>query len=252
MKKVAVVTGSRRGIGLATAKMLAGQGYHVVLSGTAAADDELAESFPGSAEYIGCRLDDDAQCRALAETVMERCGRIDLLVNNAGMAPRVRADLLEMSRESFDEVLRVNLRGPFFLTQDVARRMIALLDAGLEDYTPRIVNVSSMSAYTASVNRGEYCISKAGVSMATMLFAARLAEFGIPVFEVRPGIIRTDMTAGVSDKYQRLIDGGLTPIKRMGTPEDVAACVCAAAGGLLDFATGQVINADGGFHIRRL
>ena len=173
-------------------------------------------------------------------------------MNNAGVAPSARLDLLETTGESMDRLLDVNLKGTFFMCQQAANRMIAMQGRGLDDYTPRIINIGSMSAYTSSVNRGEYCVSKAGLSMVTMLFADRLAEYGVPVFEVRPGIIRTDMTAGVAAKYEKLIADGVTPIRRFGTPADVAGCVLAAAGGLLDFATGQVLNADGGFHIRRL
>jgi len=173
-------------------------------------------------------------------------------VNNAGVAPRVRLDILETTEESFDFLINVNLRGTFFMCQAAANLMRGYQARGVEDYTPRIVNIASMSSYTSSTNRGEYCISKAGISMVTQLFADKLAEDGIPVFEVRPGIIQTDMTATVTEKYQKLIDGGVTPIRRFGQPEDVANCVMAAVSGRLDFATGQVLNADGGFHIRRL
>ena len=183
---------------------------------------------------------------------MERYGRLDLHVNNAGVAPNVRLDILETTEESFDRLMRINLKGTFFMCQTVARAMIALQQKGIAGYHPRIVNIASMSSYTSSTNRGEYCISKAGISMVTKLFADKLAEYGIGVFEVRPGIIMTDMTKTVTEKYQKLIDEGVTPIKRFGQPEDVANCVLAAASGLLDFATGQVLNADGGFHIRRL
>ncbi len=258
IKKTALVTGSRRGIGLGIARALAGEGYHVILSATRPAADceDLVQSFLDagqSAEYLPCDISIPAQRQAVIDEILRRHGRLDLLVNNAGVAPAVRRDLLEMTEDSFDRVLDVNLKGTFFLCQLAANRMLALLDAGLADYRPRIVNIGSISAYTASVNRGEYCISKAGVSMVTKLFADRLAPYGIPVFEVRPGIIRTDMTAGVEEKYKRMIEEeGVTPIRRFGQPEDVAACVLAAAGGLLDFATGQVLNADGGFHIRRL
>jgi len=175
-----------------------------------------------------------------------------VLVNNAGIAPRKRLDILETTSDSVDALLDINLKGTFFMCQAAANTMIGLLDRGLEGYSPRLVNISSMSAYTSSVSRGEYCISKAGISMVTKLFADRLAEYGIPVFEVRPGIILTEMTSSVKEKYARMIDEGVTPIRRFGLPEDVAACVEAACSGLLDFATGQVLNADGGFHIRRL
>ena len=173
-------------------------------------------------------------------------------MNNAGVACEVRLDVLETTEESFDRVVGINTKGTFFMCQIFANLMIGYQGRGLVDYTPRIVNISSVSSYTSSTSRGEYCISKAGISMTTLLFADRLAEYGIPVFEVRPGIIKTPMTDVVSEKYDKLIDEGLTPIKRWGTPEDVAKCVLAASSGLLDFGTGTVLNADGGFHIRRL
>lgn len=180
-----------------------------------------------------------------------RYGRIDLLVNNASMAPRIRADILEMNAQSLQEVVDVNLCGTFLLTQAVANRMITQENKGA-DCRPSIINISSISAYTASVNRAEYCVAKAGVSMTTQLFAARLAEFGIPVYEIRPGIILTDMIAPVKEKYDKLIAEGLTPIKRMGLPGDVANAVWVLASGQLTYSTGQVLNIDGGFHIRRL
>ena len=253
---VAVVTGSRRGIGLGIARALGRAGYRVFLSAVSDAGQaqDALDSLHGEgihAEYVRCNIA-KAEERAALIAAAERTGRFDLLVNNAGIAPRVRADILETSEESFEEVLGVNLEGAFFMCQAGARAMLRMLENPPENYHPRIVNVSSLSAYAASVNRGEYCISKAGVSMVTTLFASRLAEYGIPVFEVRPGIIAADMTAGVLDNYKRRIAEGLMPIPRVGTPEDVANCVLAAAGGLLDFATGQVLNADGGFHLRRL
>ena len=173
--------------------------------------------------------------------------RIDLLVNNAGMAPRERMDLLEMTEASYDEVMTTNLKGPFFLTQLVARRMIELKIG-----QARIINIGSLSAYTSSVNRGEYCLSKAGMGMMTALFADRLAGCGINVYEVRPGIVRTDMTGAVREKYDHMIAEGLMPIARWGEPEDVARAVVAIAKGCLPFTTGEVINVDGGFHLRRL
>ena len=179
---------------------------------------------------------------------MESFGRIDVLVNVAGVAPRVRRDLLEMTEESYDEVMNINLKGTLFLTIAAAKEMIK--NEG--ERKGAIVNISSMSAYTSSVNRGEYCISKAGVSMITTLFADRLAEYGIPVNEVRPGIIATGMTEKVKEKYDALIAGGLLPEKRWGQPEDVAKAVWALVSGALPYVTGQAINVDGGFHIRRL
>ena len=257
MQKVAIVTGSRRGIGLATAKALARTGYHVVLSAASEASQaqSVLEEFHReglSACYVQCDISKTEKSRQMLEWVVREYGRLDLHVNNAGIAPKSRMDLLESTEESFDQVLSVNLRGTFFMCQQAANMMIRLQKQELEDYHPRIVNIASISSYTSSVNRGEYCISKAGISMVTQLFADRLAEYGIPVLEVRPGNIMTDMTAGVQSKYQKLIDEGVTPIRRFGQPEDVANCVVAAASGLLDFSTGQILNADGGFHIRRL
>jgi NAD(P)-dependent dehydrogenase (short-subunit alcohol dehydrogenase family) len=182
---------------------------------------------------------------------MDTFGKIDLLVNNAGVAPKERLDLLNMTEESLDYVLDINLKGTLFLTQLVANQMIYTIKSGKTD-NPRIINISSISAYTASINRGEYCIAKAGVGMLTKLFADRLAEYGILVYEIRPGIIATDMTSTVKDKYDDLIDNGLTPIKRWGMPEDVANAVSALCSNNFLFSTGEVINVDGGFHIRRL
>ena len=182
----------------------------------------------------------------------EEFGRLDLLVNNAGIVPKERVDLLDASVESFDQVMDVNLKGPYFLTQAVASWMIEQRSAASDDYQPAIINISSISAYAASPERGDYCVSKAGLSMMTKLYAARLANEGINVYEIRPGVIATDMTAGVKAKYDGLIEADLTPIKRWGTPEDVARAVAAIATGMLPFSTGEVINVDGGFHLRRL
>ena len=244
MQKVALVTGSYQGIGFGIAKMLEAEGYAVVYS----------DVFEGMdvENYFKCDISKASDRMALADYIERKFGRLDLLVNNAGVACKVRLDVLETTEESFDRVVGINTKGTFFMCQLFANRMIAYLSKGLEDYTPRIVNIASNSSYTSSTSRGEYCISKAGVSMITTLFADKLAEYGIPVFEVRPGIIKTPMTEVVSTKYDKLIAEGITPIKRWGTPEDVAKCVVAAASGLLDFGTGTVLNADGGFHIRRL
>ena len=188
----------------------------------------------------------EADRKNLVDTAIRTFGKVDILVNNAGVAPIERKDILEMSEESMDRLLGINLKGTFFLTQYTANKMI---EGGFGD---AIINVTSMSAYTASISRGEYCISKAGLAMATDLFAVRLAEYGINVYEIRPGIIRTDMTAGVSAKYEALIADGLLPIARMGEPEDIANAVYALASGLLKYSTGEVLNIDGGFHLRTL
>ena len=247
--KVAIVTGSTRGIGRGIADALRDEGYQVVYSGTR---QTPAVDLPENAVYIGCNIADPAQRERLVRETLRRYGRLDVLVNNAGMAPRVRRDILEATEESFDEVLNVNLKGTFFMCQLAARAMLELQRQSLGDYAPRIINIGSMSAYTSSTSRGEYCVSKAGVGMVTALFADRLAEAGIPVFEIRPGIIATDMTEVVHGKYEALIADGLTPIRRFGQPADVARMALACCSGLLDFTTGQVLNADGGFHLRRL
>lgn len=262
-RPVAIVTGASRGIGKAIARELASLGYDLLLTHfdfgpDGKADDSAAKQAQKEIEQIGvkcCVLRNDVSSsqdrQALVETVKREFGTCQLLVNNAGVAPDKRADLLEASEESFDRVMSINLKGPYFLTQLVANWMIEQKKEFPErDF--RIVNTSSISAYTSSPGRGEYCISKAGVSMMTALYADRLAEFGIGVFEIRPGIISTNMTSGVKDKYDKLIAEGLTPTKRWGQPEDVAQAVAAIAEGRLDFSTGQVINVDGGFHLRRL
>lgn len=256
MKKIAIVTGSRRGIGLATVKKLMSDGYTAVLCDVVEKEevkDLLAElNRQGEADYFRCDISVPEDREALMDAVVEKYGRIDALVNNAGVACKQRLDILETTVESVERLLRINLEGTFFMCQAGAKRMIAMKKAGLPDYNPHIVNIASMSSYTSSVSRGEYCMSKAGISMVTKLFADRLAEENISVFEVRPGIIMTDMTAVVKEKYEKLIAEGVTPIRRFGQPEDVANCVSAACSGLLDFGTGTVLNADGGFHIQRL
>src|SRR5262249_17153214 len=202
-------------------------------------------------------ISDAADRDALLTFAKSQFSFIDLLVNNAGIGPEVRTDLLEAGEESFDRLIKVNLKGPYFLTQAVARSMIegiASIQHGHtgKRYQPMIINIGSISAYAASPDRGDYCVSKDGLSMMTRLFAARLAGHGINVYEVRPGITRTDLTAPSKEKYDRLIADGLTPIRRWGTPEDVGRAVAAIAGGALPFSTGEVINVDGGFHLRTL
>ena len=248
MNKIAVVTGSRKGIGLGIVKALVKEGYKVVSCGTA---ESASEDFP--ADYIQSNIAVTEDRKKLLDYTVEKYGRIDVLVNNAGVAPKVRLDVLETTEESFERVVGINCEGTFFMCQLFANKMIELKQNGIEDYKPRIINISSISAYTSSTSRGEYCISKAGISMVTKLFADRLSEYDIPVFEVRPGIILTDMTECVREKYDKLImEDGITPTRRMGMPEDVANCVLGACSGLFDFGTGTVFNADGGFNLRRL
>jgi len=255
-KKTALVTGAARGIGKATALELARRGFDVAIADIISPDQGVATltdflGLPGRAIYVRADISRRDDRASLVDQVRNEFGRLDLLVNNAGIAPRKRLDLLEATEESFDEVLAVNLKGPYFLMQLIARWMVDLKKT-LDDYHPRIVNISSMSAYTSSPARGEYCISKAGVSMMTKLYADRLAEFGIAVYEIRPGIIHTDMTVPVREKYDKMIAEGLTPIRRWGEPHDIALAVAALAEGCLPFSTGEVINVDGGFHLRRL
>lgn len=258
---VALVTGASRGIGRGIALELARRGFSVAInyaSNQAAADTCLRlcrEAAAGDAafESIQADISQEEDRRRLLDTVIQRFGWLDLLVNNAGIAPRVRADLLEASEESFDLLLAVNLKGPYFLTQSLARFWTEdRIRLEQQPRKPKIVTISSISAYTASTNRGDYCISKAGLSMMTKLFAVRLAEFGIGVYEIRPGLIRTDMTEAVREKYETLIEQGLTPIQRWGTPEDVARAVAAVAEERFPFSTGEIINVDGGFHLHRL
>jgi NAD(P)-dependent dehydrogenase (short-subunit alcohol dehydrogenase family) len=202
-------------------------------------------------EYIQGDVSSKEDRARLISGVRERFGRLDILVNNAGIVPQPRADILEAPEEHFDLTIGINLKGPYFLTRDVAKWMIAQKeeDPGRK---PKIINISSINAYTASPLRGEYCMSKAGLSMMTALFAIRLAEFGIGVYEIRPGITKTDLTVPVKEKYDKLIAGGLTPIQRWGTPHDIGRAALAIALDHLPFSTGEVISVDGGFHLRTL
>lgn len=258
-KQVALITGAGRGIGRGIAVALAETGRQVVVnyrgnSAAAAETIRLVEEAGSEGLAVQADISVAADRDRLVEETLARFGGIDLLVNNAGIAPRQRVDMLHVAEASYDEVMAVNLKGPFFLTQRVARVMIKQLEqieAGQNDH-PKIVNIGSLSAYTSSPNRAEYCLSKAGMGMMTALFAHRLAEFGINVYEVRPGIIETDMTGAVKEKYDRLIADDLTPIRRWGQPADVARAVVALAEDYLPFSTGEIINVDGGFHLRRL
>lgn len=256
VNSAALITGGSRGIGRGIAWELAKIGHDLLINyaSNEGAARETAEACLGVAREAGHAIRADifqadiskpADRSRLVEFCRKSFPRLDLLVNNAGVAPTVRADLLEASEESFDRLIQINVKGPYFLTQLIAKWMI-------EHSAGKIVTISSISAYTASINRGDYCIAKAALSMLTPLYAARLAEHGIKVYEIRPGIIETDMTAPVKSKYDKLIGEGLTPIRRWGTPADVGKAVAAIARDLLPFSTGEVINVDGGFHIRTL
>lgn len=253
-KGTALVTGGARGIGLGISKALAAKGFSVAVCGRSDAAkvvDAMASirAFGVTAEYYPCDVSSAEDRAAMLAAVEARFGVPDVLVNNAGVAPEVRADVLEMTPESFGRVMRVNLEGPFFLTQAVARRMIAGGDA---ERFRCIVNTGSVSADYASVTRGEYCMSKAGVAMATKLWAWRLAEYGISVYEVRPGVVHSDMTACVTAKYDKMIAEGLTLQNRWGEPEDVGRAVASLASGDFAYSTGQVVNVDGGMTVLRL
>jgi NAD(P)-dependent dehydrogenase (short-subunit alcohol dehydrogenase family) len=265
MNPVALITGASRGIGRGIALEVAGLGHDLVINYASrkAEAEETATLCQARAQAAGrsiraeiCQA--DISCASdrqkLLKFIEATFGRLSVLVNNAGVAPSTRADLLEETEENFDRLIGINAKGPYFLTQAAAKWMIRQVEArGVPlEYVPCIITVSSMSAYTASTNRGGYCVSKAALSMLTSLFAVRLAEYGIRVYEIRPGIIATDMTGPVKDKYDALIADGLTPLPRWGTPEDVGKAVSAVVQGLMPFSTGEVINVDGGFHLRRL
>lgn len=256
MKRVALVTGGSRGIGFGIAMQLAMDGFDIAINGTrSVADVEDAvkklKSFGNDVIYCRGSISSTGDREDVIDEVRKHFGALHVLVNNAGIAPKVRNDILEATEESFDDVISVNLKGTYFLTQRVANWMIEQKKND-NAFTGCMINISSMSATVVSLNRGEYCISKAGLTMATQLFAVRLGEFNIPVFEVRPGIIRTDMTAGVKDKYDRLINEGLCVQKRWGEPGDVGKVVSSLVSGNFAYSTGQVIMVDGGLTIPRL
>jgi NAD(P)-dependent dehydrogenase (short-subunit alcohol dehydrogenase family) len=254
----AIITGGSRGIGKGIVLALASAGFDVVVNyaRNAAAAEEvkaLVEPLGVRALLVQADVSASPDRATLVRETLAAFGRIDLLVNNAGVAPDVRADLLDASEESFDRLININLKGPYFLTQLVARQMLKQNTGTGTVYLPKIINITSVSAYAASINRGDYCVAKAGLAMMTQLFAARLAADGINVYEIRPGIIETDMTGPVKAKYDQLIfEKDLTPIRRWGTPNDVARAVVALATDQFPFSTGEVFNVDGGFHMRRL
>jgi 3-oxoacyl-[acyl-carrier protein] reductase len=253
---IALVTGGYRGIGLGIATALSRERYQVVITGRRDRSEtcpilETLSKNGTEAEYVQADVSNAADRQRLVDTVEKRFGRLDVLVNNAGIAPRVRADILEASEESFDEQISINLKGPYFLTQTVAKWMIRQKRADCS-YRGCIINISSCSATVASVSRGDYCISKAGIAMATKLWVVRLAEFGIDVYEIRPGIIETNMTKAVKGKYDVLIEGDLLLQKRWGTPSDIGKAAAMLARGDLPYASGSVLSLDGGLTISRL
>ena len=254
MDKVALITGAARGIGHGIALSLAKDGFDIVIADIRDNADEAISAcreFGIEAIFIRGDIGKSESRRQIIEKVKSQFGRLNVLVNNAGVAPKVRADILEATEESYEFVMKINLQGPYFLTQAVANWMVSQKSTE-RDFQGCIVNISSISSTTASPARGEYCISKAGLSMATKLWAVRLSEYGIPVFEVRPGIIKTDMTAAVKEKYDKLIGEGLLLQKRWGLPEDVGKAVAMLVKGDLAYSTGQVVMVDGGFSMERL
>ncbi len=255
-RPVALVTGGARGIGLAIATQLAEIGYDVVIDDVHP-QNEVTDALDSVSQhgvevlYVQADVSKTEDRQRLVDQIRETFGRIDLLMNNAGVAPKTRLDILETTEESFDRVMKINLHGPFFLTQAVANWMLEQTKE-YPDRDYKIINTASLSSYASSPSRGEYCVSKAGISMMTKLFADRLAGENILVYEIRPGIIATDMTAVVKEKYDKLIAEGLLPVKRWGYPEDIAKAVAGIALGYLNYSTGEVINVDGGFHLQRL
>ncbi|MEP7109061.1 MAG: 3-ketoacyl-ACP reductase [Ferruginibacter sp.] len=256
MKQVVLVTGGSRGIGYGITKHLASQGFDIAINGVRpeeAVSDVMENIRALGVNVIYCQgnISLTADRKKILQHVKDHYNKLNILVNNAGIAPKERRDVLSTTEESFDEVISTNLKGNYFLTQDAANWMIEQKQTN-ENFTGCIINISSISATVASVNRGEYCISKAGISMCTQLFAVRLGEFDIPVFEVRPGVINTDMTAGVKEKYNKLIEQGLCVQTRWGQPDDVGKVVGALAAGSFSYSTGQVFMVDGGLTIPRL
>lgn len=256
MKQIALVTGGTRGIGLGISTQLAKEGFDLAINGVR--EEQEIEDVKKQLQDLGVRviycrgdISDRLEREQIVTQIKEEFGQLHVLVNNAGVAPRERKDILEATEESYERVLRINLKGPYFLTQSVANWMIEQKQSE-ENFKGKIIYITSISATVASTGRGEYCISKAGLAMASKLWSVRLGEFDIPVYEVRPGIIKTDMTEAVTDKYDRLIEEGLMLQKRWGMPEDVGKAVGALASGDLPYSTGQVVMVDGGMTIERL
>lgn len=256
MGKVALVTGGTRGIGFGISEALAREGYHLVVNGMR--DEAEVQSILNAlrkhnVDVVYCQgnLGEATDRKKIIDKSFSAFGAINVLVNNAGVAPKVRNHILELTEEAYDYLMDINLKGTFFLTQEVAKRMMSDKERN-PVFEASIISITSVSAEAASVNRGEYCMSKAGLAMMTKLFATALADVGIPVYEVRPGIIETDMTAGVKEKYDNLIREGLTLEKRWGKPEDIGRIVATLARGDIPYATGQVISPDGGMSVRRL
>ena len=260
--EVALITGSTHGIGKAIALKLAKKGIYTVINGATTTKlekqyiDQLKsiykDDFNNRYSFIQADISNSEDRKNLINLIEDKFGRIDILVNNAGVAPLDRKDILETSEQSFERVIDINLKGPFFLTQKIAKWMINLREMMGKEYNPVIINIGSISSFTVSSNRAEYCISKAGVSMMTKLYAIRLSKFNIPVFEIQPGIILTPMTESVKEKYDKLINEGIIPMNRWGFPKDVAEVVLSIVKGGIPYSTGDIIRVDGGFHLQKL
>lgn len=252
---LAIVTGGTRGIGYGIASILLEENFRVIVCSRKKHRPETL-TFPTNPQnetFVSCDISNSLDRKNLVDFCIQKFGRIDLLVNNAGIAPTKREDLLQASEDSFEQVLKVNLQGPYFLTQEVAKFMInCKQERQFSNFIGMIINIGSISAFTSSPFRGEYCISKAGMAMMTQLYADRLAQYDIPVFEIQPGIIKTEMTAPVEEKYNKRIAEGLLPLARWGYPKDIGKVVKALVNGLIPYSTGQVFHIDGGFHLRRL
>jgi len=256
MNKAALITGGSRGIGFGIASQLAAHGFDLAINGVrpeqeAAAALEALRSHGHDVVYCQGNIALEQDRINIIETVKNKLGRLNALVNNAGVAPKERNDILLATASSYDYVMDTNLKGPYFLTQAIANWMIEQ-KKNEPEYSAQIIIISSISAVVASTNRGEYCLSKAGLGMMTQLFAVRMSEFDIPVYEIRPGIIKSDMTAGVKEKYDKLISGGLTLQNRWGTPDDIGQAVVAITSGLFPYSTGQIFMVDGGLTQLRL
>jgi len=255
-QKVAMITGATRGIGLGIAKKMAKDGYALAIMSRSNLEKvetnlQLIKKIGQPVLYYSGDISNSEDRNIFCQRTLKEYRRIDYLINNAGVAPMERINILEMSENSYDFVMGINLKGTFFLTQKVANIMIKEIQEGLKT-RPKIINISSISAYTVSINRGEYCISKAGIDMLTKLFAVCLAQWSINVYEIRPSITQTDMTSIVKEKYDQMIKEGFAPINRWGCPEDIAKVVSVICSGYFDFSTGEIINVDGGFHLKRL
>jgi len=255
--KTALITGAGRGIGLGITEKLASEGFNIVICDIWPESDiapklaELESKYGVQGLYCKCDVSSSEDRELMMKEIVAKFGVLNVLVNNAGVAPKVRADIMNMTEESYDRVMSINLKGPYFLTQIVAKHMTEIKTSNPE-FTGCIINIGSVSADTASISRGEYCLSKAGVTMATKLWASRLGEYDIPVYEIRPGVIKTDMTSTVTEKYDKLIAEGLTIQPRWGYPEDIAKAAVMLARGDLAYSSGQIINVDGGMQVSRL